>query len=584
MRPPIHTGHTPPSQLRPRCHITFIWPNKPGTERFRELALAIYFASRHYRVEVHTNLVCDLLELTNLGLACSVRGVPADRLSPWSLHKIHTHLRVLSPPESEYAQLEQPESPYIHIDSDVFLIDPLPEKLLSARLFAQNPEATKLYADMLRSNAAWLTEFAQTSPFHAYNCGIIGGNPADVLEYARLAAKSACFPNLMPTWVEQAVLGRFHDRIETLLNDGEVRPMSEGSKYVHLMDAKGDIVMQGRIARRLARECPEVAKFLGCGAAGIHHSKKVTAGDVRDFYHRRTPKRRPLPHWSPIDCSKFTLTVAPSGLGDVMMLTGLEAAARRVGKVAHTRSESPHYYPVMQFCPAHTDTPTPYQACLVQGLLQHGLGGGHNFQRANRWFGFPIDAVPKGDLVVPNVGRISGRVSIHTAPSKYARGWQSTHLHPRARVLYPDTLSAIMEVARCRRFTFIEVGSQRTLRHPRIEDGTGDSIERMIRLMAECEYHIGVLSGPTHVAAALGLKIVTIINFPHPATLMLPNMIDGGVVEEEWLYPQSAVLHQDDDSRHWPKITGAKSIMAALDGHVYPYWDNTILEELAQWQ
>lgn len=581
MRPPVHTGPTPPLTLhRIRCHITFVWPTKPGVERFRELALAIHFASRHYNVVVHTNLVDEVLELTNTGLVCSVRGAPGTRLNPWSLHKLHTHLRVLS---------EDPdaESPYLHIDADVFLIDRLPDRVLAAKLFAQNPEPAKLYSDMLRLHPDWLEKYAQRSPFKAFNCGIVGGVPENVVAYSRLAVESACAPNIMPTWAEQAVLGRFHDLVEPLFfnDDGEERrPFSDVSGYVHLMESKGDIVMQGRVAKRLAKECPGAARLLGCADSAIDHSRRLTAGDIRDFYHRRTPKRRPMPNWAPIDCSRYTLTVAASGVGDVVMLTGLEAAARRDGKTAHTRSESPHYYPIMKFCPAHTDTPTPYQACLFQGVLHHGLGGGHNFQRANRWFGLPIDAVPKGDLVVPNVSRIPGRVSIHTAPSKYARGWQSTHLHPRARVLYPDTISAIMQVAKNRRFTFVEVGSKRTLSHPRIEDGTGDSLESMIRLMAECEFHIGILSGPTHIAAALGLKVVTIINFPHPATLMLPNMIDGGVVEEEWLYPQSAVLHQDDDSRHWPKLTGAKSILAALDGDVYPYWDNSILEELAQWQ
>jgi len=389
-------------------------------------------------------------------------------------------------------------------------------------------------------------------------------------------------PRPMPaTWPEQAVLGRFN--VTTLFDtdDSTARVYQEGLGYIHLMEGKRERDIEERVKLRLAKENPAAFQRLErdtlVGPSVITHRSRVTPSTIRDFYRKLKPKVRPE-KWSELPLELVSLTVTPDGLGDVIQLTDLCRSARAAGRQGSVTSPSLHFDSVMGFCPSYAYKRHALRVCLVEAVLKTGLGGGHNFQRIQRLFGLPTSAVPRGHLVVPDFRKIRGRVSLHTSAGRHA-GWQREKLHPRARTLYPDTLRAIEELANDGDMTFIEVGARRTLHHPRIEDGTGDSVPQMIRLMAECEFHIGVLSGPTHVAAGLGNKVISIINFPHPGQLMLPNLFDTGVVEEDWLYPQSVILHQDEDSMHWPKFSRI-TLRAALNGEIYPYWDDSILQEL----
>ena len=549
------------------CHITFVF-EETTVERLRELALAVTFASHHYAVIVHTNLV---EEVSRIGLQCSIAALQYKRLRPWSLHKLNT-----------YANAPLGET-FIHIDSDVFLVDPLPESLLKAGLFAQSAETIRLYPGIL-ADTVWAEKFLH-NPFRAYNCGVLGGDPVKVREYAALAIGSvkASSRPMAPTWPEQAVLGCFE--VGTLFDNDDLSgyPYQTGPAYIHLMESKRERDVELKVKERLAKENPVVYQKLerdtiSGSAAIVTYRPRIGSGAIRDFYRTAKPKTR-SERWVPLPLETVTLTISPVGLGDVVQLTDLCRSAHAVGKAGTVTSGSPHFETVMPFCPSYAFKRHGLRVCIVDALERWGLGGGHNFQRIQRLFQLPVTTVPKGHLMVPNVGKIRNRVSIHSTPGRHA-GWQRERLHPRARTLYPDTMLAIEELANDPNMTFVEVGSVRTFNHRRVEDGTGDSIPNMIRLMAECEFHIGPCSGPMHIAAALGAKVITIINFPNPNVLMLPQLIDTGALEAEWFYPQSVILHQDTDSTHWPKFSGS-TLRAAINGEVYPYWDNSILEELA---
>jgi hypothetical protein len=81
--------------------------------------------------------------------------------------------------------------PFLHVDGDVFIFDPFPEKLLKSDLIAQNQEvATDYYHEMWNNISPKLEylpkemeDFHKGINNHAYNMGIFGGNDVEFFEY-----------------------------------------------------------------------------------------------------------------------------------------------------------------------------------------------------------------------------------------------------------------------------------------------------------------------------------------------------------------------------------------------------------------
>jgi len=541
------------------CHITFMHRD-PKPDQLRNVSLAASLAAEHYTVHLHTTPELSLrLKHLKATLWCRTWS----ERKPWSVHKLDTYQAVCSGGGHRF----------LHIDDDVFLFDPLPQTLLEGELFVQNLESPEGYQWARRLPQPWQDTYGAPA---GYNMGVFGGDAGRIDNYVHLAYRALRDgPYTLPPNVEQLTLARYcaDEKIEprTLARLDFQDPPAQ-NVYWHLMWTKKKPEVQARVAELLG-ETPTVTVH-----GGLFEAKgKITASTIRDFYRRKSPTVRAR-KWFPLDPSQISLQVTPPGLGDTVMLTDIERAAHSEGKCAYVAPNRTFFYDLMRFCPTHRNKQTPLRCCLIEAVNQSGVGPGHMIQRARRLFGLKIDAVPRGNLVVPGVRRIPGRVCLHTSAGQHA-GWQRENLHPRGRTLYPDTVAAIQKLANRKDLTFIEVGAVRTLHHPRIEDGTGTTVQELLRLIAECEYHVGILSGPTHVAAALGLKVVSIINFPHPQELMLPNLLDTGTVEEEWLYPQQCVLHQDIDSPWWPLAT-LKNLEAALGGDVYPYWGTDVAKEL----
>lgn len=223
------------------CHITFVYDGEVHETRIRELSLSVILAARHYRVFVHTNLGAIL---SKLGLPCEIvpTGIPPSERF-WVERKLRTFLKS-----------SESQGPFVHIDHDVFLIDPLPRRLVESPLFAQSDEPSSYYRRLPGMPRVWLSKYVgPLNPFRAFNTGIFGGKNGKVAEYARhaLAAAAEAPLDTPATYIEQATLGKFRD-VATLFRFGDVPPKG----YVHLMQSKGDPVVQRRIAERLARERP----------------------------------------------------------------------------------------------------------------------------------------------------------------------------------------------------------------------------------------------------------------------------------------------------------------------------------------
>lgn len=143
-----------------------------------------------------------------------------------------------APPEmwgvAKVLTYSQQSEPFVHIDADVFLAKPLPERVTRAKLCAQSlespeemPQFKGIYALPLQSMRAalpWLPRSIRgPGPARAaYNCGIFGGTDlAAVNTYAREALTLMTCPENVRAWLSigatPGACGPYNVVIEQLL-------------------------------------------------------------------------------------------------------------------------------------------------------------------------------------------------------------------------------------------------------------------------------------------------------------------------------------------------------------------------------
>jgi hypothetical protein len=260
--------------------------------------LSVGTASRFYP---DTGLVTDTagaaLLVDGLGLrfrtvSCALDGLDGADQEWWVLGKL--------------AAYAAQAAPFVHLDSDVFLWRALPEAVVAAPIFAQNPEEfffedQSLYrlepfmAGITRAGG-WLPPewrwYAEARGRHAVCCGMLGGTRVDfIAHFARQAQAVIAAPDNQSAWpglgvrdnilVEQYFLaacleyhrGRagsaWHDVWPEYLFASSAEAFSaEGATragYTHLIgDAKRDAEIAARVERRVRTDHPEL--FARCEA------------------------------------------------------------------------------------------------------------------------------------------------------------------------------------------------------------------------------------------------------------------------------------------------------------------------------
>jgi hypothetical protein len=256
--------------------------------------LSLRLARIHYP---ETMLVTDragkTLLVDRLGLSFTHVSTELDRIDKtdvgwWALGKLVA-----------YSLQEQP---FLHLDSDVFLWKPLPERVIAAPVFAQCPENFHA-AEEWRGPLEIENAFAEHglvlplewkwsrsrggSRFREENCGIVGGTRADFLRYyANLAIDLVLRPENAAAWkkfsvkegynmiVEQFLLAAcvdFHSsHPESPFSGIDIRylfpsfedayqPASAArAGFTHLLGhAKSDAAIARRLEQRVQREDPK---------------------------------------------------------------------------------------------------------------------------------------------------------------------------------------------------------------------------------------------------------------------------------------------------------------------------------------
>ena len=240
---------------------------------------------------LHTDREGFRMLIDGVGLPFDIVSVDLDALNEyclywWNMGKFHAYA----------SQTE----PFIHLDNDVFLWEPLPEKILSAPLFAQNPEyfteSSDYYLPIELENAidsiddGWLPDewrwgrniFGNFQK--AINTGIYGGYRTDFIKYcADLAIKIISNPvnakalapldnkakltGMIEMYVPSVCYDYHKNRDGSLFKDLEMEYLFTSAedaynnpkqiKYTHLLGrAKRDLEIIKRLENRVKLEYP----------------------------------------------------------------------------------------------------------------------------------------------------------------------------------------------------------------------------------------------------------------------------------------------------------------------------------------
>ena len=186
--------------------------------------LSVRLAQAHYP---DTVLITDTrgkaLLVGKLGLPFAHVSTELDRLQDadpalWALGKLVA-----------YSLQDQP---FVHLDADVFLWQPLPARITGAPVLAQHPEPRE-FCDLggpqivedafvraaLGLPAEW--QWSRSHPGHRFrqaNCGILGGTNTDFIQYyARLALDLALNPTYSAAWATIADRAGLNTTLEQFL-------------------------------------------------------------------------------------------------------------------------------------------------------------------------------------------------------------------------------------------------------------------------------------------------------------------------------------------------------------------------------
>ena len=194
-----------------RVHRQLIWFSE--THHLLAWILSWETARQHYpdtqlvTDEAGARMLIDGLGLEFTSVSTELDALEADDPDWWALGKL-------------WAYRSQTQ-PFIHLDSDVFLWKPLPQPVISAPVFAQNPEPfifgdrdawyhPEIFDANVKRMNGWLPPewnwYVDHRLTQAFCCGILGGNQvAFINHYADMALQIATHPR------NQAVFSQMND-------------------------------------------------------------------------------------------------------------------------------------------------------------------------------------------------------------------------------------------------------------------------------------------------------------------------------------------------------------------------------------
>lgn len=218
-------------------------------------------------------------------------------------------------PKIEVYKLQ--EEPFIHIDNDIFIWEPLPDTILCANLVAQHKENdSKFYIRILNhlrnSNVILpnvIEKYLTEDYVISYNAGLIGGNNVSFfkeytkeidafLDQNRIALETISQMFLLNVvfeqWMYYALTTKTNQNVQTYYKDTVVDFLLTGTrepylaiegknaKYLHLMDYKRQYSCNRLVVRNMLEEFPEYFNRILtiCKDCGVSLMVKYNGKDI----------------------------------------------------------------------------------------------------------------------------------------------------------------------------------------------------------------------------------------------------------------------------------------------------------------
>jgi hypothetical protein len=271
-----------------------------------------------------------------------------------------------------------------------------------------------------------------------------------------------------------------------------------------------------------------------------------------------------------------------TGLGDILSVFHLPKFFKEHGFNSCIHSPNTEYFDLLSKYNKDVELLDEDLACIRVENFQSffNFGSGHFFQRIQKACGFEIDIKPKPDLSFDTGPRDEGRklkVAINFEPGACVAE-QKAKIHPRARELYPEHKDTIQKFIndKTNEYEFVEIGRV-SCEFENVESKCGLPIDKSLEEMASCDYFLGMHSGVMHLAAALNVKSIIILNFPPANQIYLPCLRDYNLPDIDWLYPQNVHLHEDDEGELVKQLS-YDNLERAFQGEIYPHWSEKYLE------
>lgn len=278
-------------------------------------------------------------------------------------------------------------------------------------------------------------------------------------------------------------------------------------------------------------------------------NKEEAQAILTSFYQKQFTKKRVVPPF----LKHSSISNDAHGLGDTVILTPFL-------DIKHVRSEAPSLSTLIKY---NRRPPREYNwfsspsVINISEYAKYNWGGGHAIQRIARALGLPEIYKPKGVLDSLKPTSIANRIGYHVD-----RGTQKhTSLSSTALSIFDSYKGDHDEYEWHNLASFTDT----------------TNLEGLINFLSTCEYFIGINSGPMHLAAALGIKSIIIVNDPSPELLYLPRIKEVEISDLEWLYPQNVHLHTGGSNELVP-FFNEDSLVDALNGNVYPYFKDDFLD------
>jgi hypothetical protein len=197
------------------------------------------------------------------------------------------------------------------------------------------------------------------------------------------------------------------------------------------------------------------------------------------------------------------------------------------------------------------------EAMTMPEIARFDWGGGHCTQRLQRAFGLEPSLRPQARLTIPNRAIERGRVFVHLK--------NDTDM----KRCVPNSLDE-------HSINTVKIFFSRNPDLKPIYFGNDLSLTEMVGEMETCEFFLGIDSGPMHLAAALNLKSIVIINSPS-TKIHLPCLRESLVPNSEWLYPQNTHLNRAGENELVPRFN-FENLKSAFAGEIYQYWSEEFLD------